>query len=91
MHLFIYRGSQTFWIDEELIRGWAQSKQNKRGRPRWFSYLAITTAIMVKRVFFMPLSALQGFIDSIFILANAPLSYPNYSCISRRNKQIEDG
>ncbi|CAH6951136.1 Tnp_DDE_dom domain-containing protein [Vibrio chagasii] len=48
----INRGSLTltFWIDEEAIRGWAQSKQNKRGKPRRFSDLAITTALMVKRV-----------------------------------------
>ena len=60
----INRGSLSFWIDEEAISGWAQSKQNKLGRPRRFSDLAITTAlIMVKRVFSMPLRALQGFID----------------------------
>ncbi|CAK3512859.1 hypothetical protein VCRA2120O333_40055 [Vibrio crassostreae] len=47
----INRGSLTFWIDEEAIIGWAQSKQNKHGRPRRFSFLAITTALMVKRFF----------------------------------------
>ncbi|EGR5930905.1 transposase, partial [Vibrio parahaemolyticus] len=30
----INRGSLTFWIDEEAIRQWKQSKQDKRGRPR---------------------------------------------------------
>ncbi|HFG1892950.1 TPA: IS5 family transposase [Vibrio cholerae] len=85
----INRGSLTFWIDEEAIRQWKQSKQNKRGRPRQFSDLAITTALMVKRVFSMPLSALQGFIDSVFSLANVPIVCPHYSCISRRAKQVE--
>ncbi len=85
----INRGSLTFWIDEEAIRQWKQSKQNKRGRPRQFSDLAITTALMVKRVFSMPLRALQGFIDSVFSLANVPILCPHYSCISRRAKQIE--
>ncbi len=51
----INRGSLTFWIDEEAISEWKQSKQNKRGKPRQFSNLAITTALMVKRVFSMPL------------------------------------
>ena len=41
----INRGSLTFWIDEEAIRKWKQSKQDKRGRPRQFSDLAITTAL----------------------------------------------
>ena len=85
----ISRGFLTFWIDEEAISGWAQSKQNKRGRPRRFSDLAITTALMVKRVFSMPLRALQGFIDSIFRLAHVPLSCPHYTYLSRRAKQVE--
>ena len=85
----INRGSLTFWIDEEAISGWEQSKQNKCGRPRRFSDLAITTAMMVKRVFSMPLRALQGFIDSIFRLAHIPLSCPHYTCISRRAKQVK--
>ena len=57
----INRGSLTFWIDEEAIAEWKQNKQGKRRRPRRFSDLAITTALMLKRVFFMPLRALQGF------------------------------
>ncbi|EJE8676207.1 IS5 family transposase [Vibrio parahaemolyticus] len=69
----INRGSLTFWIDEEAITEWKQNKQGKRGRPRRFSDLAITTALMVKRVFSMPLRALQGF----------------YTCISRRAKEVE--
>ncbi|EJL6271240.1 IS5 family transposase [Vibrio cholerae] len=85
----INRGSLTFWIDEEAIRQWKQSKQDKRGRPRQFSDLAITTALMVKRVFSMQLRALQGFINSVFSLANVPVVCPHYSCISRRAKQIE--
>ncbi len=85
----INRGSLTFWIDEEAIRQWKQSKQDKRGRPRQFSDLAITTALMVKRVFSMPLRALQGFIDFVFSLANVPIVCPHYSCISRRAKQVE--
>ncbi|HDZ3695600.1 TPA: IS5 family transposase [Vibrio cholerae] len=81
----INRGSLTFWIDEEAIRKWKQSKQDKRGRPRQFSDLALR----VKRIFSMPLRALQGFIDSVFSLANVPIVCPHDSCITRRAKQIE--
>ncbi|OCP75279.1 IS5 family transposase, partial [Vibrio parahaemolyticus] len=87
--VLINRGSLTFWIDEEAIRQWKQSKQDKRGRPRQFSDLAITTALMVKRVFSMPLRVLQGLIDSVFSLANVPIVCPHSSCISRRAKQVE--
>ena len=85
----INRGSLTFWIDEEAIREWPQSKQSKSGRPRRFSDLAITTALMVKRVFSMPLRALQGFLDSVFKLANILLVCPHYTCIGRRAKEVE--
>ncbi len=85
----INRGSLTFWIDEETIAEWKQNKQGKRGRPCRFSDLAITTALMVKRVFSMPLRALQGFLDSVFKLANLPLVCPHYTCICRRAKKVE--
>jgi len=85
----INRGSLTFCIDEETIAEWKQNEQGKRGRPRRFSDLAITTALMVKRVFSMPLRALQGSLDSVFKLANVPLVCPHYTCISRRAKEVE--
>lgn len=86
----INRGSLTFWIDEEAIQQWRhQAKSGKRGRPRLFSELAITTALMVKRVFSMPLRALQGFINSVFLLAQVPLACPHYTCISKRAKSVE--
>ncbi|MCZ8489678.1 transposase [Vibrio lentus] len=37
--------------------------------PCRFNDLAITTALMVKRVFSMPLTALQGFVVSIFLVS----------------------
>ncbi|WP_425667491.1 IS5 family transposase [Vibrio tubiashii] len=84
----INRGSLTFWIDEEAVQQWTQIKQGNRGRPRLFSDLAITTALIVKRVFSLPLRGLQGFINSIFKLAQLPLSCPHYSCISKRAKTV---
>ena len=44
---------------------------------------------MVKHVFSMPLRALQGFLDSVFKLANIPQVCPHYTCISRRSKDVE--
>ncbi len=57
----INRVSLIFWIDEEAIAEWKKNKQGKRGRPRRFSDLAITTALMVKRVFSMPLEPCKVF------------------------------
>ncbi len=41
---------------------------------------------MVKRVFSMPLRGLQGFMNSVFKLAQLPLLYPHYSYINKRAK-----
>jgi hypothetical protein len=50
--------------------------------------MAITTVLMMKRVFTLSLRALQGFVDSIFKLMQLPLHYPDYSLVSKRAKDI---
>ncbi|EMX0853922.1 transposase, partial [Pluralibacter gergoviae] len=65
----IHRGSVTFWLDDEAIQAWYESATpSSRGRPLRYSDLAITTVLVVKRVFRLTLRAAQGFIDSIFSL-----------------------
>jgi hypothetical protein len=74
----INHGSLTFWIDVDAIAQWkAKSEQPRKGCPRIFRDLAITTALMVKRVFSIPLRALQVFINSMFKLADIPFSCPH--------------
>ena len=81
----INRGSITFWLDDEAIQAWYESATpSSRGRPQRYSDLAITTVLVIKRVFRLTLRAAQGFIDSIFSLMNVPLRCPDYSCVSRR-------
>ncbi len=61
----INRGSVTFWLDDEAIRAWYEpATHTSRGRPQRYSDLAITTVLVVKRVFRLTLRAAQGFIDS---------------------------
>lgn len=62
--------SLPIWTNEVALAERKQSGQGKRGRPHRFSNIAITTATMVKRVYFMLLRALKGFIDSLFKLAS---------------------
>jgi hypothetical protein len=69
----INRGSITFWLDDEAIQAWYESATpSSRGRPQRYSDLAITTVLVIKRVFRLTLRAAQGFIDSIFSLMNVP-------------------
>lgn len=82
-------GSITFWLDDEAIQAWYESATpSSRGRPQRYSDLAITTVLVIKRVFRLTLRAAQGFIDSIFSLMNVPLRCPDYSCVSRRAKSV---
>ncbi|HCU0620052.1 TPA: transposase, partial [Enterobacter hormaechei] len=48
----INRGSITFWLDDEAIQAWYESAApSSRGRPQRYSNLAITTVLVIKRVF----------------------------------------
>ncbi len=86
----INRGSLTFWIDEEAISGWLCSEHHgNRGRGYQYSDTAITTALMVKRLFNLSLRAVQGFMNSVFSLMKVPLTCPNYSSISKRAKTVD--
>ncbi|HBS6970658.1 transposase, partial [Klebsiella pneumoniae] len=85
----INRGSLTFWLDDEAIQAWYESAMpSSRGRPQRYSDLAITTVLVIKRVFRLTLRAAQGFIDSIFALMNVPLRCPDYTSVSKRAKSV---
>ncbi|SAS32125.1 transposase [Klebsiella pneumoniae] len=85
----INRGSITFWLDDEAIQAWYESATPaSRGRPQRYSDLAITTVLVIKRVFRLTLRAAQGFIDSIFSLMGVPLRCPDYSSVSKRAKSV---
>ncbi|PLK73515.1 transposase, partial [Klebsiella pneumoniae] len=85
----INRGSITFCLDDEAIQAWYESATpSSRGRPQRYSDLAITTVLVIKRVFRLTLRAAQGFIDSIFTLMNVPLRCPDYTSVSKRAKSV---
>ncbi|WP_025246496.1 IS5 family transposase [Candidatus Sodalis pierantonius] len=63
------RGDMTVWHDESAIAAWTESTPPEhRGRPLHYTDMAITTVLMIKRVFNLSLRALQGFVDAIFKL-----------------------
>ncbi|WP_291969616.1 transposase, partial [Candidatus Symbiopectobacterium sp.] len=79
------RGSLTVWLDESAIAAWTEKNTTeRRGRPLYYSDMAITTVLMMKRVFGLSLRALQGFVDSIFKLIKLSLHCPDYSLLSKR-------
>jgi hypothetical protein len=83
------RGSLTVWLDESAIAAWTdKAPSERRGRQLHYTDMAITTVLMIKRVFTLSLRALQGFVDSIFILIKLPLRCSDYSLASRRAKTV---
>jgi hypothetical protein len=63
----INRGSITFWLDDEAIQAWYESATpSSRGRPQRYSDLAITTVLVIKRVFRLTLRAAQALLIPFF-------------------------
>jgi hypothetical protein len=57
----INRGSITLWLDDDSYQAWYESATLlHRGRPQRYSDLAITTVLVIKRVF-MILQSCAGF------------------------------
>ncbi|WP_394336799.1 transposase [Candidatus Enterovibrio altilux] len=75
-------GALIFWVGEEIIPLWNQTKQSNYGRPRLFSELAITMALMVKRAFSILSRSLQGFINSVFKPAQPPWPCPTVHALA---------
>ncbi len=83
----ITRGLLTFSVDETALHAWyCEAKPSLRGRPPHYSDMAITSVLMLKRIFGLTLRALQGFVDSIVTLIKVPLNCPDDTCISKRAK-----
>lgn len=73
------RGSLTVWLDESAIAAWTENMApERRGRPLHYTDIAITTVLMMKRVFNLSLRTLQGFVDSIFKLMGLSMRCPDY-------------
>jgi hypothetical protein len=83
----INRGSITFWLDDEAIQAWYESATpSSRGRPQRYSDLAITTVLVIKRVF--RLTLLRRVLLIPFFLMNVPLRCPDYTSVSKRQSRL---
>jgi Transposase DDE domain len=88
----VNRGRITFWFDEKSIANWYENKQSKakkRGRPRTYADIAIQCVLLIKVVFSLRLRSLQGFVESLVDLLKLPITVPDYTTISRRQKAIQ--
>jgi hypothetical protein len=88
----VNRGRITLWFDEKSIANWYENKQpgrRKRGRPKTYADIAVECLLLIKVVFNLRLRSLQGFAKSLVDLLKLPITIPNYTTISRRQKTIQ--
>lgn len=85
----INRGSITFWMSKDSIKKWKAEKDKKHfGRPFLYSDDAILLAHTVRYVYNLPLRALEGFLNSLFLMLHLSLKSPCYTQICRRAKSL---
>ncbi len=80
------RGSLLIWLDRDML--WLAPKAGRSGRPPVFSDAAIQFCLMVKVLFGLPLRQTTGMVSSILQMAGLDWPVPDFSTLSRRQKNI---
>ncbi len=83
------RGSLTIWFTEEAVAAWRAEPRTTAGGQRWYSPLAILTALTLRAVFRLALRQAEGLIGSIIGLLGLDLAVPDHSTLSRRAATLE--
>lgn len=85
----VQRGNLNLWVNDEVIEHWLAPVCSKRGAPRQYSDLAITTMLELKYLFNLTFRATQGFLKSLFDILDVDLPVPDYSTLSRRLRHLK--
>src|SRR5438309_2759974 len=83
------RGSLTVWFTDEAVAAWKAEPRTTRGGQRWYSPLAILTALTLRAVFRLALRQTEGLIGSIIHLLGLTLAVPDHTTLSRRAATLE--
>jgi hypothetical protein len=79
------RGSLTFWVSEEAIEQWLNTKPSETlGAPKTYSDTAIMSVLTVKNLFRLAGRQATGLMASLFELMQVKLPVPDHSTVSRR-------
>ena len=81
------RGSLTVWLDKEMT--WQAPPTGKRGRQQQYSDEAIEFCLTLKVLFGLALRQSMGLVESVLKLSGLDWEVPQYSTVSRRQKQLE--
>jgi len=82
------RGSLTVWFTDEAIAAWAAEPRATPGGQRWYSPLAILTALTLRAVFHLALRQTEGLIGSVIQLLGLALAVPDHSTLCRRAETL---
>jgi hypothetical protein len=85
----INRGDLTLWPSEDQIQSWNSDLNQRMGRPKLYSDLAIETALTLRLLFKRPLRQTEGVLRSIFSLMDIDLNVPDHTTLSRRNSTLK--
>ena len=88
----INRGDLTLWLSEDVIQSWNSDLDQRMGRPKLYSDLAIETALTLRLLFKLRLRQLrqtESFLKSSFRLMNVGLNVPDHTTLSRRNSTLK--
>ena len=80
------RESLLIWLDKDVV--WLAPKAGRTGRPPVFSDASIQFCLMVKVLFGLPLRQTTGMVSSILQMAGLDWPVPDFSTLSRRQKNI---
>jgi len=83
------RGSLTVWFTDAAIAGWKAEPRTTRGSQRYYSELAIATALTLRAVFRFALRQTEGLIGSIIALLGLNLAVPDHTTLSRRAENLD--
>jgi hypothetical protein len=84
-HALRKRRDFTVYFTEEAIAGWHSAKTGTPGRPQKYSAVAITSSLMLRQVFCLPLRQTQGFINALVKALEIAISVPDFSSMSKRS------
>ena len=82
------RGSLTVWVEDAALKAWAAKPTGKRGAQPLYSDLAITSTLMIGKVYGQKLRQTEGLVTSLFARMDMDLNVPDCSTLSRRGATV---
>ena len=82
------RLSLTLWIGPDAIESWCHAGHRRPGGVKVYSDAAIETFWTVAMLYRLPLRQTEGFLESLFSLADVELPVPDHTTVSRRFRRL---